>query len=79
MKNVTITMDETVADWARLEAARRNTSVSRMVGELLAEKMRRDGAYARAMREALRFDPLPIENPYPTRAEVYAERLDRFR
>ena len=40
MRNVTITMEEEVADWARMEAARRNTSVSRLVGELLAEKMR---------------------------------------
>ena len=51
MKNVTITMDEQVAEWARIEAARRNTSVSRLVGELLAEKMRHDDAYDRAMQE----------------------------
>jgi len=55
MKNVTVTMEESVADWARMEAARRNTSVSRLVGELLAEKMRHDDAYERAMREALEF------------------------
>ena len=42
MKNVTVTMEDSVAEWARLEAARRNTSVSRLVGELLAEKMRHD-------------------------------------
>jgi hypothetical protein len=40
MKNVTIVLDERVADWARIEAAKRRTSVSRMVGEMLAEKMR---------------------------------------
>ena len=55
MKNVTVTMEESVADWARMEAARRNTSVSRLVGELLAEKMRHDDAYERAAREALEF------------------------
>lgn len=55
MKNVTVTMEDGVAEWARLEAARRNTSVSRLVGEMLAEKMRRDDAYERAMREALEF------------------------
>lgn len=55
MKNVTVTMEDSVAEWARLEAARRNTSVSRLVGEMLAEKMRRDDAYERAMREALEF------------------------
>lgn len=55
MRNVTITMEDAVADWARMEAARRNTSVSRLVGELLAEKMRHDDAYERGMREALEF------------------------
>lgn len=51
MKNVTITMEEAVAEWARIEAARRNTSVSRLVGELVAEKMRHDDAYERAMHD----------------------------
>jgi len=81
MRNVTITMEDAVADWARMEAARRNTSVSRLVGELLAEKMRHDDAYERAMNEWLaRSTPLfKSEGPYPTRDEIYAERTDRFR
>ena len=53
MKNVTVTMEDTVADWARMEAARRNTSVSRMIGEMLADKMRHDDAYERAMQDWL--------------------------
>ena len=61
MKNVTVTMEESVAEWARLEAARRNTSVSRLIGELLAEKMRRTDRYERAMREALKFRPLQLQ------------------
>lgn len=79
MKNVTITMEDHVADWARLEAARRNTSMSRLVGEMLAEKMRRNDAYERAMREALEFHAVPFEQVYLSRDEIYAERLDRFR
>lgn len=79
MKNVTVTMEEHVAEWARLEAARRNTSVSRMIGEMLAEKMQRTDRYERAMREALKFRPVPFSGPYLTREQVYAERLDRFR
>jgi hypothetical protein len=39
MKNVTITLDEKTAAWARQHAARRNISLSRFVGELLHEKM----------------------------------------
>jgi hypothetical protein len=73
MKNVTISMEERVAEWARLEAARRNTSVSRLVGELLAEKMRRDDAYQRAY-EAWRSDDrrwVSDGQPYPSREQTY--------
>jgi len=79
MKNVTVTMEDSVADWARMEAARRNTSMSRLVGEMLAERMRRTDRYERAMREALKFRSIAFEGPYLTRDEIYAERLDRFR
>jgi len=81
MKNVTVTMEDSVADWARMEAARRNTSVSRLIGEMLAEKMRRDDAYERAMQEWLQRDLSFTSDgsPYPKREETYAERLDRFR
>ena len=78
MKNVTVTMDDEVADWARLEAARRNTSVSRLVGEMLAEKMRHDDAYERAMREALEFRSFGrSEGPYLTRDEIYDRSVRR--
>jgi hypothetical protein len=36
---VTVTLEEDVAQWARIEAARRDTSVSRLLGELLKERM----------------------------------------
>ncbi len=78
MKNVTVTMDDQVADWARMEAARRNTSVSRLVGELLAEKMRHDDAYERAMREALEFKSFGTSTgPYLTRDEIYDRARQR--
>jgi hypothetical protein len=71
MKNVTVTMEDQVADWARIEAARRNTSVSRLIGEMLADKMRHDDAYERAMREALEFKTLGESTaPYLTRDEA---------
>lgn len=72
MKNVTVTMEDKVADWARMEAARRNTSVSRLLGELLAEKMRHDDAYERAMREALVFKSWGAsDGNYPKREQIY--------
>ncbi|MFM2253499.1 MAG: hypothetical protein RJB68_1836 [Pseudomonadota bacterium] len=51
MKNVTITVEDATLEWVRIEAARRNTSVSRLVGEMLTEKMQHDDAYARAQRD----------------------------
>jgi len=78
LKNVTITMEDKVADWARMEAARRNTSVSRLVGELLTEKMRHDDAYERAMREALEFKSFGLSNGrYLSREEMYDRSLPR--
>ena len=73
MRNVTITMDDAVADWARLEAARRNTSVSRLIGELLAEKMRHDDAYERAMKEWMHRERSWCSDgtPYLKRDEIY--------
>ena len=72
MKNVTVTMEDSVADWARMEAARRNTSVSKLVGEMLAEKMRRTDAYERAMHEALKFRSFGRSSgPYLSDDEMY--------
>lgn len=51
MKNVTITVDDGVLEWARVEAARRGTSLSRMLGEFLLELQRREDAYERAYQE----------------------------
>lgn len=51
MKNVTITVEDATLEWVRIEAARRNTSVSRLVGEMLTDKMQHDDAYTRAQRD----------------------------
>ena len=69
MTNVTVTTEDSVAEWARLEAARRNTSVSRLVGELLAEKMRHDDAYERALQDWLHRERTWSSDgqPYPGR------------
>ena len=49
LRNVTVTLEEEVAEWARIEAARRDTSVSRLLGELLKERMStRDGSASEA-------------------------------
>ena len=76
MKNVTITVEDSALEWARIEAAKRNTSVSRLVGEMLVERMQREDAYARAEREWLADDVTftSTVQRYPRRAEIYAER-----
>ena len=72
MKNVTVSMDDAVAEWARLEAARCNTSVSRLLGELLAEKMQHDDAYERALQDWLHRERSWSSNgqPYPGRGTL---------
>lgn len=79
MKNVTITVEDSALEWVRIEAAKRNSSVSRLVGEMLAQKMHQDTVYEQAMRSALRFEPIAFEGVYLKRDEIYADRLDRFR
>lgn len=72
MKNMTITMDDAAAEWVRVEAAKRGSSVSRLVGEWLAEKMRQEDAYAQAMREALSFESWGAsDGPYVPRAILF--------
>jgi len=78
MKNVTITVEDAALEWARIEAAKRNTSVSRLVGELLAEKMRRDDAYERAYQE-WKNDTTVFTSTvsYPTREQIYERGPER--
>ena len=74
MKNVTITVDEDVARWVRVEAAKRETSVSRLVGEMLRERMRSEDAYEEARRQFLAVEPRPLrasDTPLPSREEAH--------
>jgi len=74
MRNITITVEEKVARWARVWAARHDSSVSRLVGALLAEKMERDRGYQAAMRRDMVRPPLPLKasgTSYPKRGELH--------
>jgi hypothetical protein len=73
VKNLTITVDEKVARWARVWAAERGTSVSRLVGQLLEQQMKHEKGYAAAMRQALARQPVPLKSKgaYPKREELY--------
>ncbi len=72
LRNVTVTLEEEVAQWARIEAARRDTSVSRWLGELLRERMSAEDDYEKAMRRAVGRKPfLRSDGRYLTREEVH--------
>ena len=75
MKNVTITLDDNVAKWARIRAAELDTSVSRLVGDLLREKMIQERTYETAMEKFLAVDPVKLKKPgtaYPRRDKLHA-------
>ncbi len=60
--------------WARVEAARRDTSLSGFVGEILRERMRREERYEAAMRHFLSRPRRPLTRPgdtYPSREELH--------
>jgi hypothetical protein len=73
MRNVTITLDEETARWARVEAAHRDMSVSRLIGELLREHMRAQATYEDAMGRYLARAPVKLKDGggYPTREELH--------
>jgi hypothetical protein len=74
MKNITTTLTEDAARWARVRAAELDTSVSRLVGDLLIDMMRQEAGYRAAMRFALTRTPVRISaqgTRYPTRDELH--------
>lgn len=79
MKNVTITLEDDVALWARIRAARRNTSVSKLVGEMLKEFMQREEEYENAMKDFFSTPPARISKSgrYPRREQLYDRKILR--
>ena len=80
MRNVTITLEEEVARWARIRAAKHDTSVSRLVGQMLKEKMLEEARYEEAMQEYLARTPQKLKSEgtkYPQREDLHDR--DRLR
>jgi hypothetical protein len=72
MKNVTITLEEEVARWARIRAAELDTSLSRLVGEMLKDQMVAEKGYDTARRRYLSRKAAPISSaPYPRRDDLH--------
>ena len=75
MKNITITLDEKTAAWARVHAAQQDVSLSRFVGELLRKHMCESREYQDAMKRYLSRGAFQIlrgpAERYPTREELH--------
>ncbi|MGD0500052.1 MAG: CopG family transcriptional regulator [Bryobacteraceae bacterium] len=58
LKNVTITLSEEAAQWARRKAAEENTSVSKLVGRMLENQMRMTDDYWKAYERWKKIKPI---------------------
>lgn len=72
LRNITITLEESVARWARIEAATQETSVSRFLANILRERMKQNDEYEAAKQRALSRKPfLKSDGRYLSREEVH--------
>jgi hypothetical protein len=73
MRNVTISLEEELARWVRVQAAERDMSMSSFVGGLLREYMELTRAYKKAMRRSLKRKASAISSgeSYPGREELH--------
>lgn len=80
MRNVTISLDEAVARWARVKAAEQDKSLSRFLAEMLEDRMRHDADYEAARQRFLSGKPFAFREPgekLPTREEIYDRKVLR--
>ena len=72
LRNITITLEENLARWARIEAARSDTSVSRFLAEILKERMMQKDNYQSVKRRALARKPfLKTDGRYLSRDQTH--------
>ena len=73
MKNVTLSIPDEVAKWARVWAAEHDTSVSKMLSDLLKERMELAINYQNAMTVFLSRGPVELKKGegYPSRDSLY--------
>lgn len=73
MKNVTLSIPDEVAKWARVWAAEHDTSVSKMLSDLLKERMESANNYHNAMASFLSRAPVELKKGegYPSRNTLY--------
>ncbi len=73
MRNVTVSLDDETARWARIEAARRDVSMSTLLREMLEEAKAAHESYPDAMDRFLSRKPrrLKRRGRYPRREELH--------
>ena len=74
MQNGPITLDAQTAARARVQAAERNMSLSRYIGEVLRRELRHEDEYEAAYRAWRAAKPFPLSGPpqpYPKREELH--------
>ena len=76
MNRLHVILDEEVSRWATARATERKTDVSRLVGELLREKMQEEEAYSLVMEQYLAAGPNSPEGAGSSHL-LRAEALER--
>jgi hypothetical protein len=80
MKNVTISLDERLARWARVKAAEQDKSLSRFLADLLEQLRKQESNYEAARRRFKAGKPFPFREPgerLPSRDEIYDRKVFR--
>ena len=73
-RNITVQLDETTIRKARVAAAKRGSSISRLLAEQIEELARQDDDYDRVMADALAELDRGYDlggGPYPAREDVH--------
>ncbi len=73
MRNITIKLEDDVAHWSKIWAAENNTSVSKILGDLLKQMKKDKTGYAKAMQQFLNVEAQPLKSSgaYPSREELH--------
>jgi plasmid stability protein len=74
LKNVTVTLDEETFAKARVRAAERSMSLSRLMSEVLRRELQHESEYEAAYRAWRARKPFPLKGvpqPYPKREALY--------
>lgn len=76
LRNVTVTLPEEVAHWARRKAADENISLSKLIAKILSQQMRLSDEYWEAFEQWKRLEAIEGIDAAgrPSREELHARR-----